>query len=62
MRIAAPQLMSCTLLPVAIAAYRAEQSGEPYFRNFEGGRSREGGGGISRIRTSQVLGLDDSEG
>jgi glucosamine--fructose-6-phosphate aminotransferase (isomerizing) len=40
------------------AAYRAEQLGEPYFRNFEGGRSREGGGGISRIRTSETLGLE----
>jgi glucosamine--fructose-6-phosphate aminotransferase (isomerizing) len=40
------------------AAYRAEVIGEPYFRNFEGGRNKEGGGGISRIRTSQTLGLD----
>ncbi|MBE0686222.1 MAG: hypothetical protein IH585_09495, partial [Anaerolineaceae bacterium] len=31
---------------------------EPYFRNFSGGRSKEGGGGISRIRTSETLGLE----
>jgi glucosamine--fructose-6-phosphate aminotransferase (isomerizing) len=38
-----------------IAAYRAEQLDEPYFRAFGGGRDQEGGGGISRIRTSEVL-------
>jgi glutamine---fructose-6-phosphate transaminase (isomerizing) len=37
------------------AAHRAEMLGEPYFRNFTGGRSQEGGGGISRIRTSDLL-------
>ncbi len=37
------------------AAYRAELLGEPYFRGFTGGRSQEGGGGISRIRTSELL-------
>ena len=37
---------------VLFAAYRAQQVGEPYFRDFGGGRSAEGGGGISRIRTS----------
>lgn len=36
------------------AAYRAEVIGEPYFRNLTGGRSVEGGGGISRIRTSET--------
>ncbi len=36
------------------AAYRAEVIGEPYFRNFSGGRSTEEGGGISRIRTSET--------
>ena len=36
------------------AAYRAEVLDEPFFRNFEDGRSIEGGGGISRIRTSEV--------
>ena len=36
------------------AAYRAEVIDEPFFRNFEGGRSTEGGGGISRIRSSEV--------
>ncbi len=34
------------------AAYRAEVIGEPFFRGFGGGRSTEGGGGISRIRSS----------
>ena len=37
------------------AANRAEGIGEPFFRAFGGGRSPEGGGGISRIRTSQLL-------
>ncbi len=37
------------------AAHRAELLGEPYFRGFTGGRSQEGGGGISRIRTSELL-------
>jgi len=36
------------------AAYRAEAIGEPFFRAFGGGRSTEGGGGISRIRTSEI--------
>lgn len=37
------------------AADRAEAVDEPYFRAFGGGRSREGGGGISRIRTSHQI-------
>ena len=37
-----------------IAAFRAEAMGETYFRGFSGGRSIEGGGGISRIRTSET--------
>jgi len=37
------------------AAYRAELLNEPYFRNFGGGRSIENGGGISRIRTSELV-------
>ena len=37
------------------AAYRADAIGEPFFRGFGGGRSTEGGGGISRIRTSDIL-------
>jgi glucosamine--fructose-6-phosphate aminotransferase (isomerizing) len=42
------------VIPGALyAAWRAEKLGEPYFRDFSGGRSREGGGGISRIRTSE---------
>ncbi|MCP4357141.1 MAG: SIS domain-containing protein [Chloroflexi bacterium] len=45
-----------TCLPGALfAAYRAQIIGEPYFRNFGGGRSAEGGGGISRIRTSHQI-------
>lgn len=38
-----------------VAAYRAEVIDEPFFRNFTGGRSVEHGGGISRIRTSDML-------
>jgi glucosamine--fructose-6-phosphate aminotransferase (isomerizing) len=38
-----------------VAALRAELSGEPYFRAFSGGRNPEGGGGLSRIQTSQIL-------
>jgi glutamine---fructose-6-phosphate transaminase (isomerizing) len=37
------------------ASYRAEALGEPYFRAFSGGRSIEDGGGISRIRTSELV-------
>jgi glutamine---fructose-6-phosphate transaminase (isomerizing) len=37
------------------AAYRAEVIQEPFFRNFSGGRSTEGGGGISRIRTGSMV-------
>lgn len=37
-----------------IASYRAEVINEPYFRAFGGGRDFSGGGGISRIRTSQI--------
>jgi len=36
------------------AAYLAEVKGEKFFRDFTGGRSIEGGGGISRIRTSET--------
>jgi glucosamine--fructose-6-phosphate aminotransferase (isomerizing) len=38
-----------------LAAYRAEVIGEPFFRAFGGGRDVEGGGGISRIRTSEMV-------
>ncbi|HQV69743.1 MAG: SIS domain-containing protein [Anaerolineae bacterium] len=41
--------------PMLFAAHRAELLGEPYFRAFGGGRSPEGGGGISRIRTSEIV-------
>lgn len=45
-----------TTLPGSlVAAYRAEVIGEPFFRNFGGGRDVSGGGGISRIRTSELL-------
>lgn len=37
------------------AAHRSEIIGEPYFRSFGGGRSIEGGGGVSRIRTSEIF-------
>jgi glucosamine--fructose-6-phosphate aminotransferase (isomerizing) len=48
-----------TMLPGSLfAAYQAELLSEPYFRDFSGGRSKEGGGGISRIRTSETLGLE----
>ncbi len=36
------------------AAHRSDLIGEPFFRSFGGGRNQEGGGGISRIRTSEV--------
>ncbi len=36
------------------SAYLSEEKKEAYFRDFEGGRSAEGGGGISRIRTSET--------
>lgn len=38
-----------------VAAYRADVLAEPFFRDFTGGRSVEHGGGISRIRTSDML-------
>jgi glucosamine--fructose-6-phosphate aminotransferase (isomerizing) len=42
-------------IPAALfAAYRAEVTGESYFRAFAGGRSIEEGGGASRIRTSEI--------
>ena len=45
-----------TCLPTTLfAAYRAQQINEPYFRDFGGGRSIEGGGGISRIRDSEQI-------
>jgi glutamine---fructose-6-phosphate transaminase (isomerizing) len=52
-----PEMFSALVTQVPgeiFAAYRAEVIGEAFFRNFEGGRSIEGGGGISRIRTSEV--------
>ncbi len=45
-----------TCLPGTLfAATRAQLLGEPYFRGFGGGRSIEGGGGISRIRSSAQI-------
>lgn len=40
---------------ILFAGSRAQFLNEPYFRGFGGGRSSEGGGGISRIRTSHRL-------
>lgn len=52
-----------TFIPASFfAAARADLMGEPYFRAFGGGRSQEGGGGISRIRTSETLGLEYLQG
>lgn len=46
-----------TCLPgLLFAAHRAELLNEPYFRAFSGGRNIEGGGGISRIQTSERIG------
>ena len=36
------------------AAHKSDALGEPFFRNFSGGRSEEGGGGASRIRDSLI--------
>jgi glucosamine--fructose-6-phosphate aminotransferase (isomerizing) len=36
------------------AAHRADVLGEPLFHTFGGGRDVSGGGGISRIRTSEL--------
>jgi glucosamine--fructose-6-phosphate aminotransferase (isomerizing) len=47
-------LLNC-LPGTLFAAYRAQRIGEPYFRGFGGGRSIEGGGGISRIRDSAQI-------
>ena len=45
-----------TCLPTTLfAASRAQLINEHYFRDFGGGRSIEGGGGISRIRDSEQL-------
>lgn len=52
-----PEMFSALVTQVPgelFAAYRTEVIGESFFRNFEGGRSVEGGGGISRIRTSET--------
>ena len=40
---------------VLFASYRAQALEERYFRNFGGGRSAVGGGGISRIRDSHRI-------
>jgi len=48
------------LTGMLFAAYRAQLLGAPYFRDFSGGRSVEGGGGISRIRTSALQGENES--
>ena len=38
-----------------LAAYRSQEISETFFRDFGGGRSRKGGGGISRIRNSNRI-------
>ena len=56
-----PEIFSplVTVIPGSlIAAYKAEITDVEYFRGFKGGRSKEGGGGISRIRTSEIMGLE----
>lgn len=53
-----PEVFAPLVAPIPVmlfAAYRAELLGEPYFRGFGGGRSIEHGGGISRIRTSELV-------
>ncbi len=56
-----PQVRECfspllACLPgMLFAAARAELLGEPYFRAFSSGRSKKGGGGISRIRDSHQI-------
>jgi glucosamine--fructose-6-phosphate aminotransferase (isomerizing) len=47
--------LQASLPGLLMAAHRAELIGEDYFRGFGGGRSIEGGGGISRIRKSHRL-------
>lgn len=52
-----PEVFAPLVAPIPVmlfAAHRAELLGEPYFRAFGGGRSIEDGGGISRIRTSEL--------
>jgi glucosamine--fructose-6-phosphate aminotransferase (isomerizing) len=44
----------CGLPGMLFSDFRAQVMGEQYFRAFGGGRSAEGGGGISRIRTSVI--------
>ncbi len=41
-----------TIPGMLLAAYHSQYKGEKYFRGFGGGRSIEGGGGISRIQSS----------
>jgi glucosamine--fructose-6-phosphate aminotransferase (isomerizing) len=53
-----PEAFAPLVAPIPVmlfASYRAELLGEPYFRAFGGGRSIEDGGGISRIRTSELV-------
>jgi glucosamine--fructose-6-phosphate aminotransferase (isomerizing) len=53
-----PEVFAPLVAPIPVmlfASYRAELLGEAYFRAFGGGRSIEHGGGISRIRTSEIV-------
>jgi glucosamine--fructose-6-phosphate aminotransferase (isomerizing) len=55
---ACPEVFAPLVAPIPLmlfASYRAELLGEPYFRAFGGGRSIEHGGGVSRIRTSEMV-------
>jgi glucosamine--fructose-6-phosphate aminotransferase (isomerizing) len=47
-------LVAC-IPALLLASERASLLNEPYFRDFSGGRSKEGGGGISKIRSSKRL-------
>jgi len=47
--------MVACLPGMLFAADRAHVIGEPFFRAFGGGRDVSGGGGISRIRTSEII-------
>ncbi len=48
-----------SIIPGSVfAAYLSDVTGEPFFRNLEGGRGIESGDGISRIRTSEMLSSD----
>ena len=45
--------------PTAYALHRGELLNQEPFRGFSGGRSRDEGGGASRIRSSRRLGFEE---